>query len=559
MVKRLFTLMNQEIRGLHEAAYLLGFFAFLSQILALVRDKLLAYNFGAGTILDIYYSAFRIPDLIFVSIASLVSASILVPFFIDKFKNDSDNGQKFVDSIFSSFFFIIILVSLIVFALMPWLIKVLLPGFINSSYLSQLIISSRILLLSPIFLGLSNFFSSITQMNRRFLIYALSPIVYNVGIIIGIIFIYPILGLYGLILGVVIGAFLHMAIQLPFIFHKGMIPQIIFKIDWKSIRKVIFISLPRTLTLSSNQLASFFLVSLGSLMSGGTISIFNLAFNLQSVPMTIVGVSYSSAIFPTLSKYFVEKNHKEFLNKMIDSARHIVFWSIPITVLFIVLRAQIVRTIYGAGQFDWSDTRLTAATLAIFIVSVIGQSLILLFVRAYYAEGKTKKPLIINIVSGIMIAVLGYVLTKCFFAFPAFAFFLEELLKVSDQNGTSVLVLPLAYSLGVLFNTYLHWHMFEKDYPGFTKPVITTLFQSFSSSIIMGYITFVSLRFFNIFFPLTKAWNVFFQGFFAGIVGILFGIIILVLLKNKEISEVWQTLHHKFWKSNVVVPDQETL
>lgn len=244
---------------------------------------------------------------------------------------------------------------------------------------------------------------------------------------------------------------------------------------------------------------------------------------------------------------------------MIDSARHIIFWSVPIVVLFIVLRAQIVRTIYGAGNFDWADTRLTAATLAIFIISVVGQSLTLLFVRAYYAEGKTKKPLIINIFSGFLIAGLGYILTKAFFAFPVFAFFLQDLLKVSGQVGTSVLVLPLAYSIGVLFNMYVHWHMFERDYPGFSKPVIETLFQSFAASIIMGYVTFISLRFFNIFLPLTKAWNVFFQGFCAGIVGIIAGILILLLLKNKEIVEVWQTLHHKFWKSKVVVPDQEVL
>jgi hypothetical protein len=120
-------------------------------------------------------------------------------------------------------------------------------------------------------------------------------------------------------------------------------------------------------------------------------------------------------------------------------------------------------------------------------------------------------------------------------------------------------VLPLAYSIGVLINTYLHWHMFEKDYPGFTKPVVATLFQSFSASIIMGYTAFIFLRFFNIFFPLTKAWNVFLQGFFAGIVGIIIGTIVLILLKNNEIKEVWSTLHNKFWKSNVIVPDQESL
>ncbi len=559
MVKRFLEMMGKEIGGLHEAAYLLAFFAFLSQILALVRDKLLAFNFGAGHDLDIYYAAFRIPDLIFVSIASMVSASVLVPFFIERFNRDEDKGKRFIDSIFTAFFLAIIVISGITYLLMPHLVAWLLPGFVNDQSFSDLVLASRILLLSPIFLGLSNFLSSITQMHKRFLVYALSPILYNIGIIIGIICLHPLFGIYGLVWGVIIGALLHMMIQVPFIMHKDSFPNLSIRISWSDISRVVLVSLPRTVTLSSNQLASFFLVSLASFMSGGSISVFSLAFNLQSVPLSIIGVSYSSAVFPTLSKFFVENNRRQFLQQMIDSARHIVFWSIPITIMFIVLRAQIVRTIYGAGQFDWADTRLTAAVLSIFIISVIGQSLILLFVRAYYAEGKTKRPLFVNVASGVIIVILGYTLTKIFFAYPLFKYFLEDLFKVSGQMGTSVLVLPLAYSIGVLINTYFHWHMFEKDYPGFTKPVIATLFQSFAASVIMGYIAFLSLRFFNIFFPLTKAWNVFFQGLFAGIVGIVIGVLILILLKNREVKEIWSTLHHKFWKSNVVVPDQDSL
>ena len=559
MVKKFLNIFNREITGLHEAAYLLAFFALFSQVLALVRDKLLAYTFGASYALDIYYAAFRIPDLIFVSIASVVSASVLVPFFIEKMSSSPEAGRRFVDNIFSAFFFSIIIISIIVFFWTPELLKILLPGFANDPLLPDLITATRILLLSPILLGISNFLSSITQMHKRFLVYALSPLVYNIGIIIGIIFLYPTFGLNGLVVGVVLGSLLHMIIQVPFIISHGVFPRLRLNIDWSSIKKVILVSLPRTLTLSSSQLASFFLIALASLMSGGSISIFSLAMNLQSVPLSIVGVSYSSAIFPTLSKFFVEGQRSGFLGKMVESARHIIFWSIPITVLFIVLRAQIVRTVYGAGNFDWADTKLTAAVLALFIVSVVGQCLILLFVRAYYAEGKTSKPLVINVLCSIAIAVLGYLFTKAFFAFPIFRYFLEEILKVSGQPGTSVLVLPLAYSIGVLLNTYLLWYVFSKDYPGFTRPVLSALFHSFASSIIMGYIIFVSLRFFNIFFTLEKAWGVFLQGFLAGITGIIAGIIVLILLKNKELKEVWAALHHKIWKAKVVVPGQESL
>src|SRR3989344_4874532 len=169
MVKRLFAVIGREINGLHEAAYLLAGFALLSQLLALVRDKLLAYNFGAGHDLDIYYAAFRIPDLIFVSVGSLVSASILLPFFIERFEKGRDEGKKFSNSIFTVFFGLMIVASAIAFFLVPYLIPFLLPGFADDSSLPDLILSSRIMLLSPFLLGLSNLFSSVTKMHRRFL------------------------------------------------------------------------------------------------------------------------------------------------------------------------------------------------------------------------------------------------------------------------------------------------------------------------------------------------------------------------------------------------------
>jgi len=551
MVKKWITAIGREIRGLHEAAYLLASFAVLSQLLALVRDKLLAYTFGAGQALDIYYASFRIPDLIFVSIGSLVSASVLLPFFIERFDQGHEEGRKFSDSIFTVFFAFMAVTSAVAYFLVPMVIPLLLPGFASDPHLNDLILSTRIMLFSPFFLGLSNLFSSITQMSHRFLVYAASPLFYNLGIILGLVVLYPLLGIPGLAIGVAIGAFLHMAIQIPFILKTKLMPRIVQVVGWKRIRRVIALSVPRTITMSASQLATFFLTALASLMSKGSIAVFNLSFNLQSVPLTVIGASYSAAVFPSLSKLYVTGNREEFLGKMIAAARHIIFWSTPVMVLFIVLRAQIVRTVLGAGQFDWSDTRLTAASLALFMISVIGQSLIVLFVRAFYAEGKTTRPLLINLFSSGVIVLSGYVLTKAYYTYPVFQFFIEDLLKVSGQPGTSVLVLALAYSIGIILNTILHWIMFERSYRGFSAPVLSTLFHSFSASVIMGYAAFLSLRIFAQIFPLTKVWGVFLQGFFAGIFGLCIGIFVLALLQNKELQEVWNTLHRKIWKAPV--------
>ena len=559
MVKKWFSVIGREIKGLHEAAYLLAGFAFLSQILALIRDKLLAFSFGAGHSLDIYYASFRIPDLIFVSVGSLVSASILLPFFIERFEKGRDQGKNFSDSIFTVFFALMVLASIIAYFLIPKLMPFLLPGFADDTSLPDLILSARIMLFSPFFLGLSNLFSSVTQMHRRFLVYAASPLFYNVSIILGIVVFYPIFGIPGLAIGVALGALLHMGIQIPFMMQTKLLPKFSGAIEWLHVKKVILLSFPRTITMSANQLATFFLTALASLMSKGSIAVFSLSFNLQSVPLTIIGASYSSAVFPDLSRLFVNGNMEQFLEKMIAAARHIIFWSTPIMVLFIVLRAQIVRTVLGAGAFDWADTRLTAASLAIFMISVIGQSLIVLFVRAFYAEGKTTKPLLVNVISAGVIILLGYVFTKAFFAYPIFRFFLEDLLKVSGQVGTSTLVLALAYSIGVILNTFLHWWMFQKKFPGFSKPVLSTLYHTFSASIIMGYTAYWGLRIFAGIFPLTKVWGVFLQGFCSGILGLIVGALILLILKNPELQEVWTALHHKIWKAKVPPAEVEHL
>ena len=237
----------------------------------------------------------------------------------------------------------------------------------------QLVTAMRIMLFSPFFLGLSNFFSGVTQMNRRFLIYSLSPSLYNIGIIIGALFFYRYLGLAGLVWGVALGACLHMAIQIPFIIRTHTSPRFFRKVHWASVKRVVLLSLPRTLTLSANQLASFFLIALASFMAGGSIAIFNFANSIESVPLTLIGVSYSSAAFPTLSRLFSTGKLQEFLHEVAISARHIIFWSLPVTALFIVLRAQIVRVVLGAGAFDWNATRLTAAALALFIISIVAQ------------------------------------------------------------------------------------------------------------------------------------------------------------------------------------------
>jgi putative peptidoglycan lipid II flippase len=558
MVKRILSIFHKEISGLHQAAYLLGFFALCSQILALIRDRILAGQFGATSTLDLYYAAFRIPDFIFITVGSMVSVSVLIPFILERSKNDSDGGKKFINNIFSFFFFFIVATCAVVFFFVPELCKHLFPGFTDGN-LSQVISLTRVLLLSPIFLGLSNIFGTLTQAYKRFFLYALSPILYNLGIITGIIFLYPIFGISGLVYGVILGAFLHFVIQIPFVIQHGVCPKFCFKYNWGDIKRVLLVSIPRTFTLGSDNISMIFLVSFASLMTAGSIAIFNFSFNLQSVPLSIIGVSYSLAAFPVLIQTFFSGNIKKFTEQMVSSARHIIFWSVPVVALFIVLRAQIVRTILGAGHFNWYDTRLTAAALAIFAASIVFQNLTLLFVRAYYAAGNTKKPLIAKSINAFFTVILGYGFMVLYSKSPVFKDIMETALRVKDIPGTIVLTLPLGWSIGEFFNMVVLWILFQFDFKGFSKKVMKTFFQIITASLVIGFVSYNLLDVFDNIFNLTTLSGVFMQGFFAGIIGIAAGILVLYLLRSEELAEVWNTLHKKIWKPAVsfIGPDAE--
>ncbi len=535
---------------------MLGLFAFLSQVLAFLRDRLLAHIFGAGAELDIYYAAFRIPDFIFVTVASVVSLSVLIPFIIEEEGRGSEALRGFINNIFSFFSILIIVISGVAFILMPFVSKILFKGFSDAA-LVEVIFISRILLLSPIILGFSNLLGSLVQAYNRFTIYALAPLLYNAGIIVGIIFIATYLGVMGVALGVIIGASLHALVQIPFVVKQRLFPRFSYRFNFVLIARVVKISMPRTLTLSMSALSMIFLVSLASLMSVGSISILSFSFNLQSVPLSIIGVSYSLAVFPTLSRRFKENNLNAFLEQMMVTARFIIFWSLPISALLIVLRAQIVRVVLGSGLFNWNDTRLTAASLALFALSSMFQSLLLLFIRGFYSAGFTRTPFVINLVSTFILLASTWGLVHVFYLSEDFRYFISALLKVEDLSDTAVLMLPLGFSFATIINGFIHWLAFERLFRGFSRGTAKIVFECLGVSIIMGAVAYIGLNIFARLIDISSLFGIFLQGCLSGIMAIGAGILILFILKSRELSEIWNVIHGKFWKTKVIAADPE--
>jgi putative peptidoglycan lipid II flippase len=308
-----------------------------------------------------------------------------------------------------------------------------------------------------------------------------------------------------------------------------------------------------------NNLALIAIVSFASFLSSGSISIFNLSLNLQSVPLGIIGLSYAVAAFPTLTKSYSAGRIEDFKNQLRSAANQIIFWSLPVTFLFIVLRAQIVRVILGSGSFSWENTRLVAASLAIFSISVVAQGLIALFARSYYAVGNTKRPLYINLVSSVLIVICSYLFLYFFKTYPVFRNFIELILKVDGIRGTEVLMLPLAYSFGTIINCVLLWASIKKGFMKGEYFIFRNFFQSLTASFFIGFVAYLGLNAFDSFFSNETFRGVFLDGFLSGILGIIAGIIVLKVFKNKELADLTRMLKTKFWKTRDLVADQESM
>ncbi|MHB8651751.1 MAG: murein biosynthesis integral membrane protein MurJ [Minisyncoccota bacterium] len=556
MVDKIFALFRKEWSRLTDAAILLASFALLSQILALVRDRTLAHLFGTGQTLDIYYAAFRIPDLLFALIASFVSAAVVIPLFVDRGKESAERAERFFGHVLVAFTIVMAAAAAITALLMPYLVLRFFPTFSGDAH-NQLVLVARIMLVSPILLGISSIFGSIAQSKSKFFVYALSPLLYNVGIIIGATVLYPLMGIAGLAWGVLGGALLHLLINIPAI--HSIRPRLAIKDFFTDIQSIALLSLPRTIGLSLGQVTFLVLVAWAALLTHGSVTVFNFAWNLQSVPLSIIGVSFSVAAFPTLTRFYAEKNMTAFLDHILGAARQIIFWSIPIIALLIVLRAQIVRVILGSGLFTWNDTRLTAAALALFAISLVAQGLILLFVRGYYAAGDTKTPLIANSLGACVTIGSAWVYLTAFGHAGVFHTLIERLLRVEAVPGTEVLALSLAYTTGSLVNGALLVFFFRRDF-NVSGALMRTTLQSLSAAIVAGVVAYVALALVGAVFPLTTLINVFLQGFIAGCAGIFACALSLRALKSREYGEIRASFRRRFWRSPYVVsPGPEEL
>jgi putative peptidoglycan lipid II flippase len=550
--------LNSQTKSISSASLILAISYLLSAVLGLLRDRLLAGTFGAGSSLDVYYAAFTVPDFIALILIFGAIAAAVIPIFSKYLIEDKDEAWKYVSTLLNVFLGFLILVCIILIIFTPFIISITAPGF--SGHKKDLaVMLMRIMFLSPIILGASNMISGILQVFHRFLVTAVAPLLYNCGIIIGIVFFVPLFGLQGLAFGVVLGGILHLLIQLPSFFHSGFKWRPSFNFRDPGVLKTIKMMVPRSLGLGAGQLNTIATTAIASTLMAGSIAVFNLANNLSSILVNAVAVSVSTASFPAMSMAFLRDENDEFLRKFSGIFRQIIFLVVPISLLLLILRAQIVRVVLGVGKFSWSDTKLTAACLGILAFNLVAQALILFLSKTFYAAHNTKIPAIISGATVAFNIVLSLLLVWLIKVSPGFYLFLQNFLRLGGAVNVGVIGLALAYTITAILESSLLMFMFYKKFlarrslgKGGSKPISHTeeikysLYKIVIASAIMIILTLIVRQILGSIVSLQTFWGIFFQLVVSGCVGVATFALATHFLKSPENKLIVDSFLKKF-------------
>lgn len=539
--------LNIQTKSISFASLILVASYLLSACLGLLRDHLLAGRFGAGNELDVYYSAFTIPDFVsLILIFGAISAAI-TPIFSSYLVTSKDEAFRYVANLLNIFltFLIVVCVVFIIFA--PWLINITAPGF-SESKKEMTVMLMRIMFLSPIILGTSSIMSGILQVFHKFLVTALAPIMYNLGIIIGIIFFVPAFGLRGLAFGVVTGALLHFLVQLPAFLHSGFVYKPLFNFKDPGVLKTLKLMIPRSLGLGAGQFNIMVITAIASTLVSGSVAVYNLANNLSSMLINAIAVSLSTAIFPAMSRAFIANDVKSFEHKFVSAFSQILFLSVPISISIFLLRAQIVRVILGTGRFTWMDTRLTAACLGIFSLGLFAQGLIFLLSKTFYAAHNTKIPALISVGTVMFNIVISMVFIRLLGSDNGVSDFLRGMLKLQTIQNISVVGLSLAFTITAICEALFLLFFAHKKLGVFTmRNVALSLYKILISGSVMSVVIILvrdGLVKYNM-VNLQTFLGVLTQLVLAGFAGLVFYITVAFFLKSPEIHMIKGSFFNK--------------
>ncbi len=370
----------------------------ISYALGLLRDRMLAATFGASDPLDAYQASFIVPDLLFNAFVAGGLTAAFIPVFTDlRTRHRNQEATRLAGTLLTAGVAILIVVGLLIFLLARPLTTLVAPGFTTAKH-DLLINLTRIMLLSPLLFFVSNLLGGMLVSAKHFLFYGISPALYNLGIIAGILLFAPTLGIYSAALGTLLGALLHLLARLIDLRRADLhlIPSTSLS---PALRKVIVLMLPRVVGLTAVQMQLWAFTAIASTRGEGAVTIVNLARNFQSFPVSLIGISFATSLFPLLAESASRRARSQYLQQLTKGMLTTLAVVVPATLAMYILRRPIISVLIGTGQFDAAAIARTAAVLGIYTLSIPTESINHLLSRAFYALHNTLIPVTISIVS----------------------------------------------------------------------------------------------------------------------------------------------------------------
>ena len=477
-MKRIFSLFSKKQTSVRSAATVLMSMVLLSRVLGLVRDRLLAARFDPE-ILGVYFAAFRIPNLIFELLVMGTLTAAFIPVFT-KYLTEGKEGDawRISSTLIHVCTLLFALFSLPLLLFTDQICQGIAPGFsqdqihIMSSFTRYMIIFQ----VFPLLIG--NFFTGILQSYNLFFAPAAAPVIYNIGIIAAIIGLTPMMGIWAPVIGVGIGAFLFIGIQIPSLIAVGYAHKPVMDLSHKGVREVGKLMIPRTIGLAISQIDTTVDLVLSTLLGARMVTIFQFAQHLQMLPIGLFGTSVAQAAFPILSQASAKGDKELFKKTLISGLNQMLFFIMPLSVFFVVFRIPIVRLVFGASRFDWDATVLTGMTLSAFSLSLFAQSISPLLTRAFFALYDSMTPVIIGVITILLNTVMS-ILFVSYLQYPVWSLGLST--SISSIINAILLYIVLSRKLHTFRLRDIGW-----------SPIKMTI-----AALIMGGTLYIPLKLFD--------------------------------------------------------------
>ena len=552
-------ILSSQQTSVLSAATLIMLMVVASRVLGLVRQRTLAHFFTADQ-LSLFFAAFRLPDLIFEVLVFGAFSSAFIPVFTGLLKKGKKEAWQVAATIVNLGVLAFLVVSGILVFFSPHLYGILAPGFTNGQQVT-IVSLTRLLFVAQGFFIVSYVLTAVLESSRRFLVPAIAPLFYNLGIIAGTHLFASKLGLMAPVMGVIMGAFLHFLIQLPLSMKLGFkfLPKIVIDTN---VKKIGHLALPRVFEVSFTQISKTVELFLSSLISTASFTYFTLGSAIYLLPVGLFGTSLAKAALPTLARQRDDK--PQFKRTLYGALYQMIFLILPISTALIVLRIPVVRLIFGTDIFSWEATVQTGLVVSAFSFGVIFQAANSLLSRSFYALQDTKTPVIVSISSIVFNIVLAFVFIRVFHL-PTWG-------------------LAAAFSIGSFIQaTALFVIMNRRLESGSNWTLLIPVFKSIFASVVSGSVMFLILKFFdrsvwikelsffgkvdgvrnlpfeNFVLDTRYTWNLLALTLIVIFVGIVIYFGVLFLLRSKELWYFWDLVRRIFITKKVSpVPAKET-